>query len=142
MFSFAVAIPMAAAQTILLVEDEVAVRNFYQLYLEHHGFKVCPAASISEALRCLREQTVILAVIDIYLGEDNGLDLVRGMKSARPDLPVIVISGISYEEPMFQEALKTGADGVYSKTLPMAQLLIDIQRLLTPRGRLKASRAT
>ena len=141
MFSFAVARPMASAQTILLVEDEVAVRNFYQLYLEHHGFNVCPAGSISEALRCLREQTVILAVIDIYLGEDNGLDLVRGMKSARPDLPVIVISGISYEEPMFQEALKTGADGVYSKTLPMAQLLIDIKRLLTPRGAVKADTA-
>ena len=80
-------------------------------------------------------------MIDIYLGEDNGLDLVRGMKSARPDLPVIVISGISYEEPMFQEALKTGADGVYSKTLPMAQLLIDIKRLLTPRGAVKADTA-
>jgi DNA-binding response OmpR family regulator len=115
---------------ILLVDDEVAVRNFYQLYFEHHGFAVRPASSSSEALRVLQEQPIALAVIDIYLGHDNGIDLVRQMRAIAPDLPVILMSGMNYEEPMFQEALKTGADGVYSKTLPLAQLLMDVKRLL------------
>lgn len=128
-------------QTILLVEDEVEVRNFYQLYLEHHSFRVIPASGLSEGLRVLRETPIHAAVVDIFLGEDNGLDLVRGMKAARPDLPVIVMSAMTYEEPMFQEALGTGADGMYSKTLPMSQLLMDIRRLLSRGpGRLTDSR--
>lgn len=129
-------------QTILLVEDEVQVRNFYQLYLEHHCFRVLPAAGLSEGLRVLRETPIHIAVVDIFLGEDNGLDLVRGMKAARPDLPVIVMSAMTYDEPMFQEALGTGADGVYSKTLPLSQLLMDIRRLLArTTGRSKNSQA-
>jgi DNA-binding response OmpR family regulator len=122
-------------KTILLVEDEVAVRNFYQLFFEHHGFAVCPASGPAEALRILREQPIHLAVVDVFLGEDNGLDLVRGMKAARPELPVIVMSAMTYEEPMFQEALTTGADGVFSKTLPMTQLVMDAKRLLAAAAR-------
>jgi DNA-binding response OmpR family regulator len=71
----------------------------------------------------------------VFLGEDNGLDLVRGMKAARPELPVIVMSAMTYEEPMFQEALTTGADGVFSKTLPMTQLVMDAKRLLAAAAR-------
>jgi hypothetical protein len=41
---------------------------------------------------------------------------------------------MSYEEPGFQEALKTRADGVYSKQLPISQLLMDIKRLLSNRA--------
>ena len=118
---------------ILLVEDEVAVRDFYQLYLEHHGFRVCPASGPLEAIRVLGERCIHLAIIDVFLGEDNGLDLVRGMKAARPELPVIIMSGMSYDEPKFQEPLTTGADGIYSKTLALSQLLMDVKRLLQVR---------
>lgn len=125
--------------TILLVEDEVAVRNFYQLYLEHHGYRVLPAGGLAEALQTLRSESVDAAVVDIFLGGDNGLDLVRGMKAARRDLPVIVMSGMTYDQPMFQEALNTGADGMYSKSLPLSQLLMDLQRLLKSPGKASSS---
>lgn len=109
----------------------MAVRNFYQLYLEHHGYRVLPASGLAEALRILRDESVDAAVVDIFLGGDNGLDLVRGMKEARRNLPVIVMSGMTYDQPLFQEALNTGADGMYSKGLPLSQLLMDLKRLLT-----------
>ena len=121
---------MIVGKTILLVEDEVAVRNFYQLFLEHHGFAVCPAGSVAEALRLLSERQFDLAIVDVFLGEDNGLDLVRGIKAATSMLPVIVMSGMQYDEPVFQDAVRSGIDGVFSKTLPMSQLLMDAKRLL------------
>lgn len=120
--------------TILLVEDEVAVRNFYQFYLEHHGFPVFPASGSDEALRILTERPISLAIVDIFLGCASGLDLIRGMKATRPELPIIVMSGMTYDEPLFHEALTTGADGVYSKTLALSQLLMDVKRLLLSRG--------
>ena len=64
---------LVAEHLILLVDDEVAVRNFYQLYLENNLFKVRPAASASEALRLLDQEPVSLAVIDVYLGNESGL---------------------------------------------------------------------
>jgi DNA-binding response OmpR family regulator len=121
----------ALEHTVLLVDDEVAIRNFYQLYLEHEGFSVRPASGLSEALRVLQQQPISLAVVDIFLGPDNGLDLIQRIRSAYPNFPVIVMSAMGYDEPMFQEALKTGADGVYSKSLPLSQLVMDIKRLLT-----------
>jgi hypothetical protein len=45
------------------------------------------------------------------------------------------MSAMTYEEPMFQEALTTGADGVFSKTLPMTQLVMDAKRLLAAAAR-------
>lgn len=119
-----------ARKQILLVDDEVSVRNFYQLYLEHHGYAVTPAASIPEALHILTQNRFDLLIVDIFLGQDNGLDLVRGVLSANPEQPVVVISGAGYGEPAFEEALGTKAAGFYSKHLPLAQLLMEVRRIL------------
>ena len=119
--------------TILLVDDEVSVRNFYQLFLEHEGFAVVPASTTVEAIHLLATLTPVLVLVDIFLGADSGLDLVRALLAARPDLPIIVISGIGYDEPIFQEALQAGAMGVYSKTLPPDRLLALIRTTLRTR---------
>jgi len=63
---------------------EVAVRNFYQLYLENNLFKVRSAASASEALRLLDQEPVSLAVIDVYLGNESGIDLLRRIRAFVP----------------------------------------------------------
>lgn len=118
------------SERILLVEDEVAVRNVYQLYLEQYGYSVQGVSFISESLRVLKEDRFDLVIIDIFLGEENGLDLMRGIVAARPKLPVLIMSGIGYEEPYFEEALNSGAAGFFSKTLPLSQLLMEVRRLL------------
>ena len=123
-----------AEHLILLVDDEVAVRNFYQLHLENNHFKVRPASSASEALRLLDHEAVSLAVIDVYLGQDNGIDLVRRIRTFVPALPIILMSGRPSDDPVFQQALQTGADSVYSKTVPLSELLKDIKRLLARRN--------
>jgi len=116
--------------SILLVDDEVAVRNFYEIYFEHHGFRVHPASGPVEALRLLSEQKICAVIVDIFLGGENGLDLVRQIRALWPEMPVIVISGVTYDEPVFLDAIRTGADGFYSKTLPMSQLLMDVRRVM------------
>lgn len=116
--------------TILLVEDEVSVRNFYQLYLEHHGFRVLPASSMSEALRTLQRDMPAVILVDIFLGADNGLDLLRGMHRSGLNVPAIVISGLPAESPLFEEALEAGAVAIYSKTRPISDLLSEIRALL------------
>ena len=127
---------------ILLVDDEVGVRNVFQLYLETHGYAVVSATSIGEALRIMKEEDFSVALIDIFLHEESGLELLKGMAAGRPELPVIIMSGITYDHPLFQEALDAGAAGVFSKTLPLSQLLIYVRRVIQHTSRNQRSLGT
>ena len=129
---------MEEQKRLLLVDDEVAVRNFYQIYLEHHGYTVVPAASVGEALQLLSGTSFDLLIVDIFLGEDNGLELVRGVLSVNPEQAIVVISAAGYEENVFEEALSTQAAGFYTKRLPLSQLLMEVRRVL--RGREECSK--
>lgn len=127
---------------ILLVDDEVGVRNVFQLYLETHGYSVVSVTSITEALHVMKEKDFSVALIDIFLHEENGLELLKGMTAGRPELPVIIMSGITYDHPLFQEALDSGAAGVFSKTLPLSQLLMDVRRVIQHKNRSQRSSGT
>lgn len=69
-------------RTILLVEDDVDLRNVYQLYLETKGFTVFSAGTIVEALRLMREERIRVVILDVSLGEDDGLELLNGIVAA------------------------------------------------------------
>lgn len=121
---------MSPAGKILLVDDEVAVRNVYQLYFETNGYNVKVAGSVGEALGVLRKERLDAVILDIFLQEENGLELLRGIVAAGLKLPVIVISGVRYDDPLFQEALDDGAAGVFTKTHPLTQLLMELRRVM------------
>jgi DNA-binding NtrC family response regulator len=121
---------MSPAGKVLLVDDEVAVRNVYQLYFETNGYKVRVAGSVAEALGVLRKERLDAVILDIFLQQENGLELLRGIVAAGLKLPVIVISGVRYDDPLFQEALDSGAAGVFTKTLPLTQLLMELRRVM------------
>ena len=112
-----------------MVDDEVAVRNLYQLYLETHGYLVISASSVSEALRILRQEQIAVLILDIFLGEENGLDLLKAMVAARTAVPVIVMSGIASDNFAFKDALNSGAAAVFTKALPLNGLLNEIKKL-------------
>lgn len=88
------------------------------------------AGSVGEALGVLRKERLDAVVLDIFLQEENGLELLRGIVAAGLKLPVIVISGVRYDDPLFQEALDGGAAGVFTKTLPLTQLLMELRRVM------------
>lgn len=93
------------ANSILLVDDDVALRNVYQLYLETKGFIVFSAGSVVEALRVMRQEPIDLVILDIFLDQDDGLELLNGIVAAKIALPVIVMSGLSGKHDLFRKAL-------------------------------------
>lgn len=111
------------------MDDEVAVRNRYQLYLETHGFRVVPASSVAEALPVLKVEKIEMVILDIFLHDENGLELLRGIVAARIPVPVIIMSGVPRDDPIFQEAIKSGAAGVFTKTCPLDALLLEVRRV-------------
>lgn len=117
-------------RTILLVDDDVDLRNVYQLYLETKGFTVFSAGTIVEARRLMREERIRVVILDVSLGEDDGLELLNGIVAAETGVPVIVMSGLSGDHPLFQKALGSGAAGVFTKWLPLDALFGEVKRVI------------
>src|SRR5262245_64720190 len=97
---------------ILVVDDEAPTRELLSIYLKRRGCSVTTANTATDALRLVNEIPVQLVILDIKLGEEtSGLDLLEPIKKSRPNLPVILFSGIGLDEQTLQDARKKGASG-------------------------------
>jgi two-component system cell cycle sensor histidine kinase/response regulator CckA len=84
-----------AGCSILLVDDEGAVRRFATRVLEREGYSVFEAKDGAEALELVQQEHVSFDVVvsDIVMPRLNGVELMQALSSTRPDLPVILMSG-------------------------------------------------
>lgn len=80
---------------LLLVEDNLAVRNATRMLLSVEGYYVTGAASLSEALQRAREpEGIDLLITDYYLGGETGVEVIAALRAALPaPLKVILITG-------------------------------------------------
>jgi DNA-binding NtrC family response regulator len=125
---------MSSPSKILLVDDDETVRNLYQLYLETHGYSVIAASTVAEALRVLKVEIIGMVILDIFLQQASGLELLRGIVAAQISVPVIIMSGVSRGDPIFQEAIESGAAGVFTKNYPLDTLLREVSRVMEKNG--------
>jgi DNA-binding response OmpR family regulator len=77
---------------ILLVDDEPSIRLYYQAVLADLGHDVVETASGIEAVRYVQNEPFDLVLLDIKLGYQNGLDVLREIVSRKPRLPVILLT--------------------------------------------------
>ena len=117
-------------QHILIVDDEASIRDLLQTYFKKHNYEVSTATNGDEALKKANETEFTIVVLDVLLGESDGMEVLAAMKAAHPKLPIIIMTGIGFDEELLQEAIQTGASGFVSKTLPMDQLLMEVHRTL------------
>jgi two-component system, NtrC family, nitrogen regulation response regulator NtrX len=123
-------------QPILIVDDEKNIRRTLRMVLEGEGFEVLEAGSASEAKGLLGSERVELLVLDIKLGEDNGLDLLTAIKAGdlgERDLPVIVISGHATVGDALR-ATREGAFDFLEKPLDRDVLLLRVRNALERRA--------
>jgi two-component system cell cycle sensor histidine kinase/response regulator CckA len=99
---------LTGSASILLVEDEEAVRSFAARALASRGYTVHEATSGVEALEIMRETggTIDLVVSDVVMPELDGPSLLRELRKERPDLKIIFVSG--YAEDAFARNLPEG----------------------------------
>jgi PAS domain S-box-containing protein len=81
--------------TVLLVDDDNAVRHAAAIFLRENGFKVFAAANAEEVLQVPDLGAVDLLITDIHMGRINGLELAQSMSRRNPGLGVILTSGSS-----------------------------------------------
>lgn len=80
---------------VLVVDDQSDVRAMISIVLRINHFDIVEAASAAAALTAFEQQSFDLAIVDIFLQNTNGSDLIGSLRERMPGLPVIAISGMT-----------------------------------------------
>src|SRR5687768_17583811 len=116
-----------AALRILIVEDHADSAEAIKKLLVHDGHEVAVAGTVCDALRLSAESHFTRLQCDIGLPDGSGLDLVRTLKRAHPELRAIALSGFAMPHDV-EQALQAGFDAHLAKPVTMEQLLTTLQR--------------
>ena len=113
---------------IMVVDDEKDYRRTIALLLEGEGYEVESVSCIEEAKLTLTMENIRIAIVDLMLGKENGLDLLSFMRSEYPDIEVIVVSAFATVDSAV-EAMKGGAFSYYIKSEDPTTLLMDLSKI-------------
>lgn len=105
-------IPRGRGETVLLVEDEEAIRKMAQKILEKMGYQVLSASTPTEALHLAEgdSKTISLLITDVVLPEMNGRDLANRLQIFCPDLKVLFMSGYTSNVIVHRGVLDDGVN--------------------------------
>jgi DNA-binding NtrC family response regulator len=95
-------------EKILIIDDEAFIRENVSRILSEDGFEVCQAANMREASEQVAAGEIDLALLDLNLGPENGIDVLKILKELDPELLIIIITGFGSVESAV-DALKMGA---------------------------------
>lgn len=118
---------MVIVHRILVVDDEADIRELYRCELEDEGFEVETAANSAHAALLVDEWSPQLVVIDVRLGCENGLDLLRQLVEKRRDLSTILLSAYPGYKDDFSSWL---ADAFLTKSGDTSELKNKVHELL------------
>jgi two-component system OmpR family response regulator len=126
---------------VLLVDDDTSMQHMLANYLEQHNMRVFSATQKQEVTRQFAAGEPDLVILDLRLGEENGLDLLREIRS-RSGVPVIIITGHQHDEIDRVVGLELGADDYVAKPFGLRELLARIRAVLRRHaiGRVTAQR--
>lgn len=116
---------------LLVVDDEANIRILYADELSDEGYEVVTAATIAEATEKLQAGAFDLAVLDIKLRNENGIELLQKLVKERHEMPVILCSAFSCYKDDFSAWL---ADGYVVKSGDLTELKHEIARVLAKKA--------
>jgi len=122
--------PSFAETRVLIVDDHPFMRRgLAQTINDQPGLEVCgEAGSVAEALKIMESCSPHLAVVDISLGAESGIELIQAIRERWPSVKVLVSS--MHDETLFAErALRAGALGFVNKGEPPAVFVAALQRV-------------
>jgi two-component system, OmpR family, response regulator len=124
---------------VLFIDDDLTMQQMVGNYLREQNIRVTSLSNGQAVMRELRREDPGLVILDLRLGQEDGLDLLRQIR-AQSDVPVIITTGHRREEIDRVIGLELGADDYVVKPFGLRELLARIRALLR-RQRLARSTA-
>lgn len=121
---------MEKTKTILLIDDDIDTCTLLSKLLERNGYTVRSAHSGRSALLLLKEQTFDAVFCDFRLGDMDGIEILSGIKSIHPNLPVIIITGYS-DIRTAVNVIRSGAFDYIAKPLIPEEILIQLRKAIS-----------
>jgi two-component system, NtrC family, response regulator len=119
--------------TILVVDDEKEYLNLLKSILEDEGYKnVLTIDNPHKVLRTLQENKVDLILLDVYMPDLNGLDVLENISRQNPQIPVIMVTAVD-ELEIALKAIKLGAYEFIIKPIDTDRLFLTMARALEKR---------
>jgi DNA-binding response OmpR family regulator len=107
------------APTILIVDDDASLRLLCRVNLELDGYRVLEAGSVAEAEQALAGETVGLVLLDVHIGADDGVALMRSLREREGAGSVVLFTGSA----QLDAATRAEADGIVPKPFRLEELL-------------------
>ena len=129
-----------SSDLILIVDDEPRVRESIRSILEDEGYSVIEASDGQEGLTRVAADKPDTVLLDIWMPDLDGIEVLRGIKQVDVDLPVIIMSGHGTIETAVKAA-KLGAYDFLEKPLSIDKLELVLRNALSQRALLEKNRA-
>lgn len=128
------------SRTVLIIDDEASIRSSLEGALTDEGYRVRSAASGREGLEILRQDTIDVTVLDIWMPGMDGLEVLKQIKLEWPDQPVIMMSGHGTIDTAVR-ATKLGAFDFLEKPPSLERMLVLLQNAASVRDLARENQA-
>lgn len=117
---------------ILVIDDEIKVREILKKMLERKGYSVYLAENGDEGLEICKDHNLDLMIVDMVMPGKNGLDIIKEVKRDYPDIKIIAISGGYLIGPKryLDNAKAFGADRFFEKPFTSDEIYSAIKELV------------
>lgn len=128
--------------TVLVIDDEPAIRDSLKLVLERAGFAVVTAADGNSGLAAFRSRDTDVVIVDVIMPQSDGIAVIGRLRDSFPGARIIAITGGGHHGPLdykpgtvvtdafLELARKSGADAVLSKPFHRTDVLDLVRSLL------------
>ena len=117
---------------ILVVDDEPEIADLVEVYLKSEGYQVHKCFTVAQALACVEEHKIDLAILDVMMPRMDGFALTRKIRETS-GIPLIILSAKGKEEDRVR-GLETGADVYMTKPFQPGALVAQVQASLRRAG--------
>ncbi len=123
---------------ILVVDDDIQIREFLRRALNSYGYEVTSVPSVAQALEIILHEPFELILLDLSLGDGSGLSVLKKIREYHAKIPIFIYSGAVTPE-IEKEARLAGASEVLSKSIGIPQLAEQIKKFIQVKDRILRS---
>ena len=114
----------------LIIDDDPAITRFLVTYLRQKGHSCQALTDGFQTASWLAHNDCKVVIVDLRMPKVDGISLISFIREINPTIPIVVFTGVGYDEEKMHAALRAGANGYVSKNLPIEQLYCVLSRVL------------
>jgi two-component system, chemotaxis family, chemotaxis protein CheY len=125
-------------KTILVIDDDTAVRSTVRLMLERAGYQVREADDGEQGVKLYRDAGADLVITDLFMPLQDGIETIQQLRAEFPGARILAVSGgssLGAEGPLI-DAQMLGADETLAKPFSKEELLRRVRELIDPESRI------